>query len=114
MGPMLVVCLDIAPGKLVLQISSPEVMRQRFIEANLTKIQIVRFTESLEFKTGEQLWNWILHGNPIPQHIISELQLSQDQIAEIIGQLHQMIHEKINIGHSPFITNEINIGIGVK
>jgi steroid delta-isomerase-like uncharacterized protein len=102
------------PPPLEFQIANPAVMQRRFTEAGLNNIRVETVTEKLEFNSGEQLWNWILYGNPIPQHIISELGLSPGQIEKIKGQLEVMIRERAGKNSSAILTNPVNIGIGTK
>jgi ubiquinone/menaquinone biosynthesis C-methylase UbiE len=75
------------PPPLEFQLADPGVLQQHFADAGLRNIKVETVTEKLEFNSGEQLWNWILYGNPIPQHIISELGLSPGQIEKIKGQM---------------------------
>ena len=96
------------------QVADPDVLHQRLKEAGLKNIRIETVTEKLEFRSGEQLWNWILYGNPIPQHIISELQLSNEQVEKIKQQLEMIIRERAGTKNYATLTNPINIGFGAK
>jgi steroid delta-isomerase-like uncharacterized protein len=102
------------PSPLEFQIADPAILQQRLAEAGLKNIKVETVTENLAFDSGEQLWNWILYGNPIPQHIISELQLSPDQIEKVKEQLEMMIRERAGKNKYAILTDPVNIGIGTK
>jgi hypothetical protein len=102
------------PPPLEFQVADPVVLKQRLADAGLKNIKVETVTEKLEFNSGEQLWNWILYGNPIPQHIISELDLSPGQIKKVKEQLEAMIRERMGKNKYAILTNPVNIGIGTK
>jgi ubiquinone/menaquinone biosynthesis C-methylase UbiE len=102
------------PPPLEFQVADPVILRQRFAEAGLKNIKVETVTENLAFDSGEQLWNWILYGNPIPQHIISELHLSPGQIEKVKQQLEAMIRERAGKNKYAILTNPVNIGVGTK
>ena len=102
------------PPSLEFQVADPDILHQRLIEAGLKTIRIETVTEKLEFRSGEQLWNWILHGNPIPQYVISELHLLNEQVENVKQQLEIMIHERAGAKNYATLTNPINIGFGTK
>jgi SAM-dependent methyltransferase len=102
------------PPPLEFQVADPVILRQRFAEAGLKNIKVETVTENLAFDSGEQLWNWILYGNPIPQHIISELHLSPGQIEKVKEQLEAMIRERAGKNKYAILTNPVNIGVGTK
>jgi ubiquinone/menaquinone biosynthesis C-methylase UbiE len=102
------------PPPLEFQVADPAILQRHLAEAGLKNINVETVTEKLEFYSGEQLWNWILHGNPIPQHIISELHLSADQIEELKEQLEVMVGERAGKNKCAILTNPVNIGVGTK
>ena len=57
--------LPASPPPLEFQVSDPEVLRVRLEDAGLTRVTVDTVTEKLEFRSGEELWNWILFSNPI-------------------------------------------------
>ena len=102
------------PPPLEFQVADPAVLKQRLTEAGLKNVEVQTLTEKLEFNSGEQLWNWILNGNPIPQHIISELSLLPDQIEKMKEQLEVMVRERVGKNKCAILTNPVNIGVGTK
>ena len=102
------------PPPLEFQIADPAALYRRLAEAGLKDIKVETVTEKLEFNSGDQLWNWILYGNPIPQHIIGELGLSDEQIEKVQNQLELMVRERAGKNKYAVLTNPVNIGIGTK
>lgn len=102
------------PPPLEFQVSNPAVLHQRLKEAGLRDVKVETVTEKLEFSSGDELWKWILYGNPIPGHILAELNFNNDQIEVIKQQLDVMIRERAGINNSATLSNPVNIGIGTK
>ena len=44
----------------------------------MSKVETV--TEKLEFNSGQQFWDWTLNGNPVVGHVLSELNITDEQI----------------------------------
>ncbi len=102
------------PPPLEFQIANPDLLQRRLAEAGLKDIRVETVKEKLQFNSGEQLWNWILHGNPIPQHIIAELGLSDEQIEKVQNELDILVRNRIGKNKYAVLTNPVNIGIGTK
>ena len=49
--------------------------------AGLGAVEVETITEETEFRSGEHLWDWIVHSNPIAGAILAELDLSDAQTA---------------------------------
>ncbi len=71
-------------------------------------------TEKLEFQSGDQLWDWLVHSNPIVGAILSELSLTADQVRVIGDALDGLIRERARGNGPAILTNPINIGVGTK
>ena len=56
------------------QVADPDVLRQRLIDAGLRDV-IVDTTnqERINVRTGQQLWDWTLGSNPIPNMLLADL-----------------------------------------
>ena len=49
------------------QVADPDVLRQRLINAGLSDVTVdTSHQERITMRTGQQLWDWCLGGNPIP------------------------------------------------
>lgn len=100
------------PPPLEFQLADPEVVRQRLTAAGLKHVHVVQTAERPTFASGQQLWNWLLHGNPIAGLLVSDL--SADQQARLRQVLDGMLGERHGpTGHAT-LSNPVNIGIGTK
>jgi len=100
------------PPPLPFQVADPAVLRQRCVEAGLKNVSIEATTETLEFQTGEDLWNWLIWSNPIPRQILRGLEVTPRQEAVIRGRLEEMVRERRGSGATAKLTNPVNIAIG--
>ena len=95
------------------QVADPDTMRQRLIEAGLRDVTVdTSSQERITVRTGKQLWNWCLGGNPIPGMLVAEL--TARQRADIIQVLDGMIREQSGGNNSTVLTAPLNIGVGTK
>ena len=94
------------------QIADPEVLRQRLIDAGLKDVTVDTSTqERIEVRSGQQLWDWCLGGNPIPGMLVADL--TDEQRADIIQVLDGMVREHSADGPA-VLTAPLNIGVGTK
>jgi len=100
------------PPPLEFQVSDPEVLRQRLAEAGLKDVQVTRTAERPAFATGQEMWDWVLYGNPIPSMLLAEF--SEDQRERIRLVLDGMIRERTGVNGKAVLANVVNIGIGTK
>lgn len=100
------------PPPLEFQVSDPEVPRERLIGAGLRDVTVGTVIEKLEFRSGQEMWDWVLNGNPIPGMLIAGL--TDEQRAEIRQVLHGMLRERAGESGAAVLTNPVHIGIGTK
>jgi ubiquinone/menaquinone biosynthesis C-methylase UbiE len=95
------------------QVADPDVLRQRLIDAGLTDVTVdTSHRERIMVRTGQQLWDWCLGGNPIPGMLVSDL--TDGQRAEIIRVLNGMVRERSGGTGPAVLTAPLNIGVGTK
>ena len=101
------------PPPLDFQVADPEVMRQRLIDAGLKDVVVdTTHEERVEFRSGQQMWDWVLNSNPIAGMIVGDL--TPEQQATMRQVLDRMIRERSG-GHGPAVlTAPLNIGVGQK
>jgi ubiquinone/menaquinone biosynthesis C-methylase UbiE len=101
------------PPPLDFQVADPEVMRQRLIDAGLKDVVVdTTHEERVEFRSGQQMWDWVLNSNPIAGMIVGDL--TPEQQATVRQVLDRMIRERSG-GHGPAVlTAPLNIGVGQK
>ncbi len=95
------------------QVADPDVLRQRLSDAGLTEVIVdTSNQERIEMRTGQQLWDWCLGGNPIPGMLVADL--TDGQRAAIIQVLDGMVRERSDGHGTAVLTAPLNIGVGTK
>jgi ubiquinone/menaquinone biosynthesis C-methylase UbiE len=95
------------------QVADPDVLRQRLIHAGLTAVTVdTNHQERITVRTGQQLWDWCLGGNPIPGMLVADL--TDGQRADIIRVLDGMVRERSGGTGPVVLTAPLNIGVGTK
>jgi hypothetical protein len=101
------------PPPLEFQVSDPDVLRGRLLDAGLRDVTVdTSHAETIEVRSGRQLWDWCLGGNPIPGMLVAEL--SEDQRAAMRARFDQKIQGRSNGKGSVPLTAPLNIGVGTK
>jgi ubiquinone/menaquinone biosynthesis C-methylase UbiE len=100
------------PPPLEFQVADPEVLRRRLTDAGLKDVRVERTAERPTFSSGQEMWDWVLHGNPIPGAIVEDL--SEEQRTRLRQVLDGMLRERAGGDGRATLTNRVNIGIGVK
>jgi ubiquinone/menaquinone biosynthesis C-methylase UbiE len=100
------------PPPLEFQVSDPGVLRRRLTDAGLEDVHIERTAERPAFASGQEMWDWVLYGNPIPGMLISDL--SEDQQVRLRQVLDGMVRERAGANGRTVLTNAVNIGLGTK
>jgi ubiquinone/menaquinone biosynthesis C-methylase UbiE len=102
------------PAPLEFQVSDPEVLRQRLIDAGLNHVGVARTAERPTFSSGQEMWDWVLYGNPITGTVIADLNLTEEQQARLRQILDGMLRERAGGDGRAVLTNTVNIGVGTK
>jgi ubiquinone/menaquinone biosynthesis C-methylase UbiE len=101
------------PPPLEFQVSDSEVMRMRLTEAGLNDVTVdTTHEERIEVRSGQELWDWNLGGNPIPRMLAADL--TEDQKATVRQVLDGMVRERSGGNGPAVLTAALNIGIGTK
>jgi ubiquinone/menaquinone biosynthesis C-methylase UbiE len=101
------------PPPLEFQVSDPEVMRRRLTDAGLRDVTVdTTRQESVALRSGNQLWDWCLGGNPIPGMLVADL--TEAQKTSMRARLDEVIRARSNGGEFATLTAPLNIGIGTK
>lgn len=102
------------PLPLPFQLRDPERLRQELAKAGLKDVRVETITEKTEFESGEYMWDWLVHSNPIVGTVLGQLDLTKDQISVVRKTLDDMVRERAEGSGPAVLTNPINIGIGTK
>ena len=100
------------PPPLEFQVANPEVFRRRLTDAGLRDVRVEPTAERPAFASGQEMWEWVLYGNPIPGMLIADL--SDDQQTRLRQVLDGMLRERAGANGRADLTNAVNIGIGTK
>jgi ubiquinone/menaquinone biosynthesis C-methylase UbiE len=100
------------PPPLEFQMADPEVLRRRLTDAGLRDVRVERTAERPTFFSGREMWDWVLYGNPIPAVLVADL--TEEQRARLRQILDGMLRERAGADGRATLTNQVNIGIGVK
>ena len=100
------------PPPLEFQVSDPETLRRRLTDAGLQEVRVERTAERPTFASGEEMWEWVLYGNPIPGMLVADL--SEDQRTRLPQVLDGMLRERAGANGRTVLTNAVNLGIGTK
>ena len=98
------------PPPLPFQVSDPAKLQREMVNAGLNDVHIEAITETQEFESAADLWNWVANSNPIGAKLIGDL--SPDQSASVREVLDEMLHERSVDSGPARLTNPINIGVG--
>ena len=102
------------PPPLPFQLQDPEKLHRELSNAGLKDICVETITETLEFQSGQQLWDWLTSSNPIVEMVLAELNLTDEQTTVIREGLDDMVRKRSGESGPAVLTNPINIGIGTK
>ena len=100
------------PPPLEFQVADPEVLRRRLTDAGLQDVRIERTAERPAFASGQEMWDWVVNGNPIPGMLVADL--IEDQRTRLRQVLDGMLRERATANGRAVLTNAVNIGIGTK
>lgn len=102
------------PAPLPFQLQDPARLRQVLADCSLQDVRVDTVAEATEFRTGDELWDWIVWSNPIVDSILDELQATQAERAVIREAMQSLISERAGGRQTATLTNPVNIGVGSK
>jgi len=103
------------PLPLPFQLHDPERLRRELVAAGLRDVGVETIVERTEFRSGEHLWDWITHSNPIAGEILAELELTEEQLAAVQAALGDLVRERAGGNGGPAVlTAPVNVGIGAR
>lgn len=102
------------PPPLEFQLQDPARLRQVLADCSLHDVRVDTVTEATEFRSGDELWDWIVWSNPIVESILGDLAVTQAERAAIRQTIHGLVEERAGGGQAATLTNPVNIGVGRK
>lgn len=102
------------PPPLPFQLQDPERLRKELSDAGLKDIEVETITETTQFESGNQLWDWLVCSNPIVEMVLESLALTENERTVIQQALAKLVEERAAGSGMAKLTNPVNIGIGTK
>jgi ubiquinone/menaquinone biosynthesis C-methylase UbiE len=102
------------PPPLPFQLQDPERLRKELAAAGLKDIKVETITETTEFQTGADLWEWVIWSNPIAETVLEELGLTDSERIVIRQTMETLVRDRAGKNGPALLSNPINIGIGTK
>ena len=100
------------PPPLPFQLQDPNRLRDELARANLQDVTVETITETTEFSSGGQLWDWILWSNPIVESVLESLEVTRHERTVIRDALDDMVRKRAGHGPSAKLTNPVHLGVG--
>lgn len=82
------------PAPLPYQLQDPERLRGGLAKAGLKDVKVETITETTEFHSGKELWDWIVWSNPIVEMVLGPLNLTNDETGLIQQALEKPVRER--------------------
>lgn len=98
------------PPPLEFQVADPRKLSERLEEAGLGEVTVETITETLSFRSGSELWDWVVNSNPIGAGLVADL--SEEQKAGVREALEALIRARAGDDETAVLTNPVHIGIG--
>jgi SAM-dependent methyltransferase len=102
------------PPPLPFQLQDPARLKQVLVDCSLQDVRVDTVTESTEFRTGDELWDWIVWSNPIVESILGELGVTDAERTVIRRATQSLVDERAGGRSTATLTNPVNIGVGTK
>jgi len=102
------------PPPLPFQLQDPARLRQVLTDCSLQDVRVDTVTEATEFRSGDELWDWIVWSNPIVESILGDLAVTQAERAAIRKTLQSLVDQRAGGRAAATLTNPVNIGVGSK
>jgi ubiquinone/menaquinone biosynthesis C-methylase UbiE len=103
------------PPPLEFQLADRDRMRKELTAAGLKDVTCETITETTEFKSGKDVWEWIYWSNPIVDMVLSGmLGLTNDEKGTVQQTIDGMFRQRAGASGVVKLSNPVNIGIGTK
>lgn len=104
--------LPLDPPPLPFQVSDPEKLRRKLVQAGLTAVRVETTTWDMRFQSAAHYWDTITSSNPIAVQLTADLTSAQRD--DLVRVLDGMLRERSGGDPGAVLHNEVNIGIGSK
>jgi ubiquinone/menaquinone biosynthesis C-methylase UbiE len=98
------------PPPLEFQVSDPAILRRRLTDAGAKDVTVTPSFERPAFRSGQEMWDWVLYGNPIPGMIVGDL--AEKERTTIRQVLDGLLRERAGGNERAVLSNRVHIAIG--
>lgn len=102
--------LPLHPPPLPFQVSDRSRLQAHFQRAGLHDVEIQTVTESLYYRSGLELWDWVMSSNPLASAIAGDL--SPEQAQRVVDELEARIRARAGGAGAARLTVPVHIAIG--
>jgi ubiquinone/menaquinone biosynthesis C-methylase UbiE len=102
------------PPPLPFQLQDPARLQRELAAAGLKDVRVEQMEEPLTFRTGAEMWDWLVNSNPITGDVLRELNLGFGKTEATIAALEKKLRERAGGAGPATLTSPINIGVGTK
>lgn len=104
--------LPMDPPALSFEVSDPNELRQRLVEAGLTDVTVNTTTWDMEFDSGIHFWNIVTSSNPVGARLVAGL--TAQQCTDVQRVMDGMLRERAGGQPGAVLHTAVNIGTGTK
>lgn len=104
--------LPVDPPPLPFQVSDPEKLRGKLVQAGLTSVRAETTTWDMRVRSAAYYWDAITSSNPIAVQLTADL--AAEQRDDVVRVLDGMLRERSGGDRAAVLHNEATIGIGTK
>lgn len=102
------------PPPLPFQLRDPERLREELAAAGLRDIEVETVTETALFRSGKELWEWIVWSNPIVESVLGDLGLTTAERETVRRALDEKVRRRAGREGIARLTDPVHIGVGTK
>ena len=101
------------PPPLPFQLQDARRLHAELAAAGLKDVSVETITETTQFRSGAELWDWIVWSNPIVEMVLGDLSLTQEELDVARKTLDGLVRGRA-AGGIARLTNPVHIGIGTR
>jgi ubiquinone/menaquinone biosynthesis C-methylase UbiE len=102
------------PPPLEFQLADPARLGHELQAAGLQRVTVETVTETTEFRSGDELWDWVVWSNPLAETMLASLNLTGHDLEAAKTALARLVRERADREGMARLTDPVNIGVGVR
>ena len=100
------------PVPLPFQAADPTRLQQLLEQAALSEIRIETITETLQFRSGDEFWNWSIYSHPIGTEVLA--QMTESQQDAVRTELDTLVRERAADKDYAILAHPVHIAVATK